>query len=302
MKTNYRSLINWLIDGLALVGFLISFSLDITGLALHEWLGIAVGAVCLLHLVLHWDWVKKVTRKFFTGVSWRSRLNYLIDGFLMSGFTVILFTGLVISDWLNLALTYYDVWRSVHVFVSVATLLLLVLKIALHARWIVTTFKRMLPTKPATELAPQGVRLQPAPEGMNRRQFLVLMGVVGSAASLAAGGVLHKELFELNEPLADLSVPDLPVASTVIQEPIVDILPTATPQNVEQPTATITQGVVEPMAVPPTATAVVTNPLAAVSSSESCTVRCRKGCSFPGRCRRYVDSNGNSKCDLGECL
>jgi hypothetical protein len=39
-----------------------------------------------------------------------------------------------------------------------------------------------------------------------------------------------------------------------------------------------------------------------VTSNASCTVRCNKGCSYPGRCRRYVDTNNNGRCDLGECL
>jgi hypothetical protein len=31
-------------------------------------------------------------------------------------------------------------------------------------------------------------------------------------------------------------------------------------------------------------------------------VRCNRGCSFPGQCHRYVDSNANNLCDNGECL
>lgn len=38
------------------------------------------------------------------------------------------------------------------------------------------------------------------------------------------------------------------------------------------------------------------------SASSGCTVRCERGCSYPGHCRRYVDSNNNNRCDLGECL
>jgi hypothetical protein len=38
------------------------------------------------------------------------------------------------------------------------------------------------------------------------------------------------------------------------------------------------------------------------STSGSCVVRCRRGCSYPGHCRRYVDDNGNGRCDFGECL
>ena len=38
------------------------------------------------------------------------------------------------------------------------------------------------------------------------------------------------------------------------------------------------------------------------STASTCRVRCNKRCSYPGHCRKYVDSNGNGKCDLGECL
>ncbi|HQP08880.1 MAG TPA: hypothetical protein PLY85_07660, partial [Anaerolineaceae bacterium] len=39
-----------------------------------------------------------------------------------------------------------------------------------------------------------------------------------------------------------------------------------------------------------------------VQEQASCVVRCPRGCSFPGRCHKYTDSNNNQKCDLGECL
>ena len=38
------------------------------------------------------------------------------------------------------------------------------------------------------------------------------------------------------------------------------------------------------------------------ASSTACTIRCNKGCSYPGHCRRYVDTNRNNRCDLGECM
>jgi hypothetical protein len=37
-------------------------------------------------------------------------------------------------------------------------------------------------------------------------------------------------------------------------------------------------------------------------TSTACIVRCPNGCSYPGRCQRYVDSNKNNLCDNGECL
>ncbi len=38
------------------------------------------------------------------------------------------------------------------------------------------------------------------------------------------------------------------------------------------------------------------------AASTTCRVRCNRRCAYPGHCRKYVDSNGNERCDLGECL
>jgi hypothetical protein len=37
------------------------------------------------------------------------------------------------------------------------------------------------------------------------------------------------------------------------------------------------------------------------SASSGCSVLCPRGCSYPGHCRRYTNSNGNGRCDYGEC-
>jgi hypothetical protein len=38
------------------------------------------------------------------------------------------------------------------------------------------------------------------------------------------------------------------------------------------------------------------------SATGSCVVRCGRRCSYPGHCRRDVDTDGNWRCDPGECL
>jgi hypothetical protein len=38
------------------------------------------------------------------------------------------------------------------------------------------------------------------------------------------------------------------------------------------------------------------------SASRGCVQRCNRGCSYPGHCHRYVDTNQNNLCDLGECI
>ncbi|MCK5794063.1 MAG: hypothetical protein KAH12_05130 [Anaerolineales bacterium] len=44
---------NWLIDAFLFVGFLLTFFLDLTGLTIHQWLGIGVGSFALYHILAH---------------------------------------------------------------------------------------------------------------------------------------------------------------------------------------------------------------------------------------------------------
>jgi hypothetical protein len=122
---------------------------------------------------------------------------------------------------------------------------------------------------------------------------------------VASVGVLGGEA-RAETPTAVVYV-DVPVAATPLPADAGDAasdpttVPTALPttdDNAGEPTAaTATAGAAEA-----TATAVPTATVVAAQAS-TCTYKCpfQRHCSFPGRCGRYRDSNGNGQCDLGEC-
>jgi hypothetical protein len=112
-----------------------------------------------------------------------------MDASLMLGFALILVTGLVISSWFTLALENYAAWRNIHVIASIAMLLIIVVKIGLHWRWIVKTAQRLFaPTPPAVASLPmQHVH---ASATMDRRRYLALMGAIGVATAVAISQVL----------------------------------------------------------------------------------------------------------------
>jgi hypothetical protein len=58
-----RTRLDFWLDALLLVAYTLAYSLGFTGIATHEWLGIGLGALLLVHLTLHWDWVIRTTRK-----------------------------------------------------------------------------------------------------------------------------------------------------------------------------------------------------------------------------------------------
>jgi hypothetical protein len=257
---------NWGIDFVLFVGFIITFFLDITGVEVHQWIGIFCGALAAYHLFIHRDWVEAVTKRLFGKTSGQARLYYAIDALLLLGFVLIGATGLVISTWLNLSLSNFTIWLNIHITISVATLVILLLKLAFHWRWIFRTTRKIWAEPMRTPA--QNAILQPAKISsgrMGRREFLQVMGIVGTASFLA--------LLNASKSLAET------VATTE---------------------ATITEDVATETAS--TSKVTTSNQPSLASSDSSCTVSCRKGCSFPGHCHRYVDTNNNSRCDLGECV
>lgn len=283
-KTSSKT--HWLIDLGLMVGFLVAFYLNLTGIRLHEWLGLAVTILALVHLILHWDWVVAVFSRFFMKSTGRSRIYFFLDFLLMLGAVVMFETGLVISTWFNLNLTNYADWLDIHVYSSVITLGLTVLKLGLHWRWIVNIAQKSFSRRKAVPvihtLKPVPVPIPVNQKRVDRRQFLVLMGAVGGASVLAASNVLSKVKVAQSATVNQ---------STTIAQEAATAIPTAV-QTMTFDESTTT----------PTATPTALPQVAALTTTQGCTVRCPRGCSYPGHCRRYTDSNNNNRCDLGECL
>jgi hypothetical protein len=281
---------NWIIGAVMFGGFLATFFLDLTGLSLHQWLGMGVGALAAYHLLTHWDWVKSVSRRMLGPVFRQAQAYYLVDAGLFGGLALILITGLAMSSWLNLSLPYYDVWRVAHVTVSIATLLAVVAKLAMHWRWILHTARGIFsPAQPAAAplAARRGVaasgRVAPAasaasPARISRRGFLALSGVLGAAAFIAIRQTLNSA-----------------EASTETS---------AASQQASLSSGSASSGSSGSCSVQcgkhcsyPGGCRRYTD-----ANGDNYSVQCGKHCSYPGGCRRYTDANGDNYCDLGQCV
>jgi len=311
MKTS-KSKTHWIIDTVLFAGFVFAFLLDLTGLSLHQWLGIGLGVLAFHHLVGHWNWVVVITDRLFKHTSGQARRCYIIDVGLLLGFYLILLTGLAISTWVVLPLSppEYIGLKNIHVAVSIITLLLVIVKVGLHWRWIITTANRHILTREKSTGRRRSRRLVSARVSADRRDFLKLMSLVSAAAVVATGSALDGIYWPSDEepvdnidivkaPQQNIDIPKtVPTSAQVLQ------LPTAPPQVLSQPTLiqTDTPTEIPPLSTPtqvesPPPTLILESP-----SSPSCVVRCNRRCSYPGRCRRYVDANQNGLCDLGECM
>jgi len=300
MKKNLQ-IKNWWIDAVMLAGYLFCFYLEFTGVIGHEWLGIGIGLLAVLHTWLHRDWVVMVTRRFFSGAGARSRWYYLVDILILIGFVVILETGLVISTWLNLDLVQYAAWLEIHTFASFTTLALLAVKVGIHWRWVVNITNKIFSAEPKSMPVPVPVMINK--DAVDRRRFLGLMGVVGMGSLLAVINVVRENSFY--QTSADVSASALGIAedpTTIPPDTTAESVAQSSPA-VAEPTTTEAVETAEPASTGSLTTVPTAEPVQKTQAVvAACQVRCSKGCAFPGRCRRYVDQNGNGLCDLGECL
>ena len=157
LKTNF-----WL-DLLIFAGFLAALQPRMTGIAVHEWFTLAATATLIIHVLLHWDWVVGVTKKFFSNTFHISRLNYIVNLLLFMGFVTVITSGLAISrsvlPTFGLQIDASRTWRGIHNLSSNLTLLLVAVHFALHWSWVKNTFVRLL-VKPFQRQAHQS---QPQP-------------------------------------------------------------------------------------------------------------------------------------------
>lgn len=321
---------NWIVDAVLFIGFQLSFFLDLTGLAWHQWLGVFIGTLALYHLLLHWKWVSAVTKRFLSKTSRQSRLYYLLDWTILLIFLMIGLTGVVISTWLDLELANYIFWKDLHVYTSIASLVLILIKIAAHWRWIVKTARNYfgLWNQPAPVHSQAPVRPGAQTPLLNRREFLQLMGIAGvasliSAANLvdigqAAGqGILKQQTKPPLLPDTDSVNSDLREASCQVICDQGCIYPGQCRRYIDQNnngicdltecSGTGSPEITEPALNTPeegTPSLPDLDPGAQIQDqgTAGCVLLCPKACQYPGECRDYTDLNNNGLCDYGECL
>ena len=294
MMKNQTNKTNWWIDLILFSGFMLAFLLDLTGLPLHQWGGLFICILALYHLLRHWKWIVNILQRFYQRGVGSQRVRFLVDIFLLFGFELILLTGLMISSWFNFSLTNYLLIRNVHVISSISCLVLLVFKIALHMRWIVSSMRKFFKGSVGQISLPDASNAQGTNVKLIERcEMLRMMGLVGSAslAALLFGGASTLQSLFFNGSAVDNS-------STQLNDPQVHTITQENTQTVETPTISPS---VNPTVIPTPQTLPTLSPTS-VPVTSACVVRCPNACFYPGRCRRYVDTNGNNRCDLGECL
>jgi Domain of unknown function (DUF4405) len=154
-----RNKVNLYVDIAIFLAFLVAMAPKFSGMAIHEWLGMAFGAAVVAHLALHWQWIIEVGRRLFSKAKWSARLNYALNLLLFVDLTVIILSGVLISHValpsLGIELGEGGVWKMLHTLSADLFLPIVGLHVALHWQWIVNMVKRIAQPRAARRSAPQ---------------------------------------------------------------------------------------------------------------------------------------------------
>ena len=138
----------WL-DIALLVLFVLLRTPKLTGLAWHEWLGVAFLVPMLVHLLLSWRWIVTALKRTVAPARWRDTVNLLLNVSLFVSTAGVIVSGIVISritlPALGIATIDDRVWRETHNNWTDAMLLSVAAHVAMNYRWIVRIADPYLP-------------------------------------------------------------------------------------------------------------------------------------------------------------
>ena len=127
------------VDAVALAAYLAAANPALTGVAVHEWLGIGVFVVFLVHCAMHAGAVGTALRDFGR-IPWGAKGNLVLDALVLAAFMVVTVSGVLISGAVLPAFGLYAggyyFWDPLHAIAAKALLALLLVHVVVHWRWV----------------------------------------------------------------------------------------------------------------------------------------------------------------------
>jgi hypothetical protein len=129
---------------------------------IHSWMGVALAAIILVHIILHWKWILETTKRvkgYVIGQMTRVKELYITAVILFILFIFEVLSGCVIwliiprgrFDYYNMLAgfgrTFWglqrNVWADLHGWVAVTIAAIIIIHLVLNWRWVVATTKNI---------------------------------------------------------------------------------------------------------------------------------------------------------------
>ncbi|MBF6594631.1 MAG: DUF4405 domain-containing protein [Thermaceae bacterium] len=129
-------------DSILGLAFLFAFQPRFTGLPVHEWMGLSLAGVVLIHLLLGWNWVVNISKKLLGKLPGQTRLLYVVNLALLLAFVGVAVTGVLVSKVVFPHAGENRALLGVHRLFANGILLLMALHLALNWQWVVNLWNK----------------------------------------------------------------------------------------------------------------------------------------------------------------
>lgn len=126
---------------------------------LHTWFGLLMVVIAAIHLILHWDWVAKMTQKMLIlirgkacGLTAYGQFNMWLDFVLafsfmltaVSGVVLLAITGIPVPEIASGILLSQTAWDMIHTWAGIVMVITTIVHLAIHWRWVVNVSRKIL--------------------------------------------------------------------------------------------------------------------------------------------------------------
>ncbi|WJD83560.1 DUF4405 domain-containing protein [Priestia megaterium] len=151
MKKKSLMYIKFCLDILMAVTFVLFFNKQVFGgLAFHEIAGLVIAVAFITHVLLNWQWVKKVTVKLFDPkLPRKTKLGYFLNLMLLITMLFIMVSGILISRVVfpNINIGNEQWFKTSHISISYLVLILVAAHVGLHWKWVINVSKNIVKSK-----------------------------------------------------------------------------------------------------------------------------------------------------------
>lgn len=126
--------------------FILLLDTSITGIQIHELIGIGIFVLFIIHKLLNYKWIVAVTKNIFgKKTKLKTRIMYIMDVLILIAVTLTVLSGIFISKslftWITVSNTAF--WKTIHSPVAYLSFILISIHLGLHWQYIMAAFRIM---------------------------------------------------------------------------------------------------------------------------------------------------------------
>jgi hypothetical protein len=136
--------VNLCLDIFLTIGLVAAMLPGVTGMPIHQGIGIVLGIGVAVHILLHRKWMAATSRSF-ARLPGPIRLKLVLNILLLLAFAFAIVSGLMNVGTLSSDASASSHWHMIHHAAALLTLFAVTLHLALHRRWVGLAAKRFTP-------------------------------------------------------------------------------------------------------------------------------------------------------------